>query len=75
MPLRSARERAIQTLCFEFGGMALAAPLYALLLVAGAAIGKELWDRRTHPADWLDAAATIAGGLVAAAWNYGVQLV
>ena len=37
MPLRSARERAIQTLCFEFGGMALAAPLYALLFGAGAA--------------------------------------
>jgi hypothetical protein len=62
--------------CAIFGlAVAVLPPLYALLLVAGAAIGKELWDRRTHPADWLDAAATIAGGLVAAAWNYGVQLV
>lgn len=37
MPLRSARERAIQTLCFEFGGMVIAAPLYALLFGAGPA--------------------------------------
>ncbi len=34
--IRSARERAIQTLCFEAGGLLLVAPLYALVAGAGA---------------------------------------
>ena len=45
-------------------------PLYSLLPVLAAGIGKELWDRRTHPADWLDAGATVAGGLIAFAWGW-----
>jgi len=35
--LRSARERLIQTLCFEAGGLLLVAPLYALASGSGAA--------------------------------------
>lgn len=34
--IRSARERAIQTLCFEIGGLLLVAPLYAWAAGAGA---------------------------------------
>jgi uncharacterized membrane protein len=34
--IRSARERAIQTLAFEAGGLLLVAPLYALVSDAGA---------------------------------------
>ncbi len=34
--IRSARERLIQTLCFEAGGLLLVAPLYALVAGAGA---------------------------------------
>ncbi|MBL8343823.1 MAG: PACE efflux transporter [Rubrivivax sp.] len=37
--IRDARERAIQTLCFEAGGILLVAPLYAL--VAGAGQGES----------------------------------
>lgn len=48
---------------------------YAMLPVLLAAIGKELWDKRTHAPDWMDAAATAAGGVVAMAWYYGMQLV
>ena len=31
MPLRTARERIVQTLCYEAGGLALVAPAYALV--------------------------------------------
>ena len=57
-------------------GLAVAAmpPAYALLLVVAAAIGKELFDRRTHPADWIDAAATIAGGVSAFFWTLGLGM-
>jgi len=34
--IRGARERLIQTLCFEAGGLLLVAPLYALVAGAGA---------------------------------------
>lgn len=37
MALRSARERALQTVCYEVGGILVAAPVYALLFGAGAA--------------------------------------
>jgi uncharacterized membrane protein len=36
-PMRSLRERAIQTLSYEAGGLLLVAPLYALLVGASAA--------------------------------------
>ncbi len=37
MPVRSLRERALQTLLYEAGGIAIAAPLYDLVFGAGAA--------------------------------------
>jgi uncharacterized membrane protein len=37
MSLRSFRERALQTLLYEAGGIAIAAPLYDLIFGAGAA--------------------------------------
>jgi uncharacterized membrane protein len=37
MALRSARDRAVQTLLFELGGLALVTPAYAALTGAGAA--------------------------------------
>lgn len=48
-------------------------PLYAIDPVVVAAIGKELWDSRTHYADWRDAVATVAGGLVAYGWVFIVS--
>ena len=55
-------------------GLAVAAlpPLYALLVVYAAAVGKELLDSRTHPADWMDAVYTIAGGMAAFFWAIGI---
>lgn len=38
-------------------------PFLALLPVVVAAIGKEMWDKKTHPADWYDALYTTAGGV------------
>jgi uncharacterized membrane protein len=38
--VRSARERALQTLCFEAGGLLLVTPLYAL--VSGSGAGESL---------------------------------
>lgn len=49
--------------------VAVLSPLYAMAPVLLAAIGKELWDKRTHPADWLDSVATVAGGLAACGWG------
>jgi uncharacterized membrane protein len=37
MSLRSARERVIQTIGFEIGGLLIASPLYAVIMGAGAA--------------------------------------
>lgn len=56
--------------CAIFGlAVAVMHPVVALLLVAGAAVGKELWDRRTHPADWYDTLYTVGGGCVALLWT------
>lgn len=52
----------------------LASPLLSLGVVALAAVGKELWDSRTHPADWIDAAYTLAGGALALLWTLGVWM-
>jgi len=45
---------------------------WALLPVVVAAVGKELWDKRTHPADWYDALYTVGGGCVALLWTIAV---
>ncbi|MCU0854601.1 MAG: hypothetical protein MUF63_06770, partial [Rhodobacteraceae bacterium] len=37
MAIRSLRERAVQTLLYEAGGIAVAAPIYHLIFGAGAA--------------------------------------
>jgi len=42
MALRSARERACQTLAYEIGGLAIAAPLYSLIFGGGAGEGFAL---------------------------------
>jgi len=42
MALRSARERACQTLAYEIGGLAIAAPLYSLIFGSGAGEGFAL---------------------------------
>ncbi len=42
MALRSARERALQTLAYEIGGLAFAAPLYSLIFGGGAGEGFAL---------------------------------
>ena len=44
-------------------------PLYSLLPVVVAGVGKELWDKRTHPADWYDTLYTVGGGCVALLWT------
>lgn len=65
MALRSLRERAIQTLAFEAGGLALAAPLYWLVfggearesvaLVAAVSIAVMTWTPIHNTAfDWLE---------------------
>lgn len=54
--------------------VAILPPLPALLVVAAAAVGKELWDSRTHPADWMDTASTIAGGMAAFFWTFGMGM-
>jgi uncharacterized membrane protein len=65
MPLRSARERIIQTISFEIGGVLIAAPLYALLFGADAAeslglmvalsVAVMVWAGLHNTAfDWLD---------------------
>jgi hypothetical protein len=41
----------------------LLSPLSALVPVVIAAVGKEYYDSKTHPADWKDAVATVLGGL------------
>ena len=41
MTLRSARERVIQTLAYEAGGLCLSVPLFAL--VSGGTTGEALW--------------------------------
>jgi len=62
--------------CAIFGLAVVVLPaLAALAVVAAAAIGKELFDSRTHPADWVDAAYTIGGGLIAFVWAAGVGLI
>jgi len=62
--------------CGIFGlAVAILPPLLALSLVAVAAVGKELWDSRTHPADWMDAAYTLAGGAFALLWTLGAGMV
>jgi len=48
--------------------VAVLPPLYAMAPVLLAAVGKEVWDSRTHKPDWMDAVATVAGGVVALAW-------
>lgn len=44
-------------------------PISAIFPVVVAAIGKELWDSRTHPSDWYDALYTVVGGATALLWN------
>lgn len=44
-------------------------PLLSLLPVVIAAVGKELWDSKTHPADWYDALYTTGGGVLGLLWN------
>lgn len=54
MTLRSPRERALQTICYELGGLLLAAPLYALvtgtgssdgfLMIAALAVAVMIWS-------------------------------
>ena len=43
--------------------MYLVSPVSALVPVVIAAVGKEYYDSKTHPADWKDAVATVLGGL------------
>ena len=65
MALRSLRERAIQTLAFEAGGLALAAPLYwlifggdaedSLALVAAVSVAVLTWSPIHNTAfDWVE---------------------
>ena len=46
--------------------------IYAMAPVLLAAVGKELWDSRTHKPDWMDAIYTMAGGMSAFLWVLGV---
>lgn len=65
MAIRSLRERAIQTLAFEVGGLVLAAPLYwlvfggdaeeGLILVAAVSVAVLAWSPIHNTAfDWLE---------------------
>ncbi len=65
MALRSARERACQTLAYEIGGLAIAAPLYSLIfgsgpgegfaLVAALAVAVMIWSPIHNTAfDWVE---------------------
>ncbi len=65
MTLRSPRERLLQTVAFETGGLVLVAPLYALItgagsreslvLIAALSLAVMLWSPFYNTAfDWLD---------------------
>ncbi len=65
MALRSARERARQTVAYEIGGLAIAAPLYSLTfgggtgesfaLVAALAVAVMIWSPIHNTAfDWVE---------------------
>ena len=43
--------------------MYLVSPVSALVPVVIAAVGKEFYDKKTHAPDWVDAVATVLGGL------------
>lgn len=83
MPLRSVRERCYQTLAYEFGGLMIAAPLYAVvfgqsaqasfLLIAAISVCVMAWSP-VHNAifDWAD---LLLSGRVASERPHGLRLV
>ena len=83
MPLRSARERAYQTLAFEVGGLCIASPLYAatfgetakssVVLVAALSAAVMIWSPVHNTLfDWLDFHFT---GNVASDRSHGLRLI
>ena len=65
MTLRSPRERVIQTLCFEFGGLCMVTPIYMILfgrsaeeglfLMVALSLGVMLWSSLFNFGfDWLE---------------------
>lgn len=83
MSLRTFRERILQTLAFEAGGIALVGPVYALVMGAGApetltilislSVAAMLWSPLHNTAfDWVDLTLT---GRVASDRPQGLRLV
>lgn len=83
MALRSFRERVIQTLCYEAGGLLLVAPAYALImgrggaesfgLMAALSVAVMLWSPIHNTVfDWLDLRLT---GRLASDRPHGLRMV